>query len=111
MGTISDIKRQIWIVRTAFQTLGKVWSARDITAATTKLQIYEILVLSCFLYNSETWTVNYSSEQRLNVIEMVSLRILGVTRWDGLHNDDIKKRLHLQKDTTRAGPGGASAML
>lgn len=67
--------------------------------------------LELLLYNSETWTVNYSSEQRLNVIEMACLGILGVTRWDGLHNGDIKKRLHLQKDTTRAGPGGASAML
>ena len=29
--TISDIKRQIGIVRAAFQALGEVWSARDIT--------------------------------------------------------------------------------
>ena len=51
-GTISDIKRQIEIPRAAFQSLGKVWSARDTT--TTKLQVYEMLVLSCLLYNSET---------------------------------------------------------
>ena len=72
-------KRQIRIARAAFQALGKVWSARDITT-TTKLQVYETLVLSCLLYNSETWTMKCSSEQRLNVFEMACLRrILGVT--------------------------------
>ena len=77
--TTSDIKRQIGTVRAAFQALGKVWSARDIMT-TTKLQVYETLVLSCLLYNSETWTMKCSSEQQLNVLEIPGLRrILGVT--------------------------------
>ena len=52
-GCISYLKSQIGTMRAAFQTLEIVWSASDITT-TTKLQIYETLVLNCFLYNSET---------------------------------------------------------
>ena len=44
--TISDIQREIGIARPKFQALVKVWSARDITTTTTKLQVYETLVLS-----------------------------------------------------------------
>ena len=33
-GTISDVKKRIGIARSAFQALGKVWLARDVT--TTK---------------------------------------------------------------------------
>ena len=78
-GTISDIKRWIGIVRAAFQALGKVWSARDITT-TTKLQVYETLVLRCLLCNSET----LDNETLLrSVTECVPdgmpQRILGVT--------------------------------
>ena len=59
--TISDIKRRIGIARAAFLVLGKFWSARDITT-TTKLQVYGTLVLSCLLYNLETWTMGQSLE-------------------------------------------------
>ena len=72
-GTISDVKRWIGIVRAAFQALGKVWSARDITT-TTKLQVYDTLVLSRLLYNLKNWTMKCSSQQRLNVFEMACLR-------------------------------------
>ena len=75
-GTISDGKNQRGIGKIAFIT------------ATTKLQVYETLVCSCFLYNSETWTM----KQRMNVSEMTCLRrILGITRRDKLYNDDLKK--------------------
>ena len=40
-----------------------------------------------------------SSEQRLHVFEMACLRsVLGITRRDRMHNDDIKHHLHLQKE-------------
>ena len=84
-----DDKRQIGPARAAFQA--QVPSARHIMT-TTKLWVYETLVLSCFLYNSETWTMKRSSEQ--NVFEMACLRrILGVTLRNRLRNNDIKKHL------------------
>ena len=75
-GTISDGKKQIWIGRVAFIT------------AKIKLHVYEILVFSCLLYYSETWTMKCSSEQQMNVFEMTRL---GITRRDKLYNDGIKK--------------------
>ena len=71
-GTTSDVQKRIGIVRAAFQALGKVWSARD--TMTTKLQVYDTLVLRCLLYNSETWTMKRSSEQQLNVFYMACPR-------------------------------------
>ena len=65
-------KRRTGIARAASQALRKVWSTRDILT-TTKLQMYETLVLSCLLYNSEAWTTKHSSEQQLTVFEMACL--------------------------------------
>ena len=74
-GTISFVKRRIGNARAAFQALGKVGSARDITA-TTELEVSETLVLCCLLYDSETWTMKRSSEE----FEIACLRkILGIT--------------------------------
>ena len=75
-------------MRAVFQALG-----------ITTYNYKTLVLLRCLLYNSETWTVKHSPEQRLTVCEMACLRrILGVTRRDRLHNDDIKKHLHLQKE-------------
>lgn len=99
-GIEADIKRRISIARNAFQSLGKIWMATDIKK-TTKLQVYETLVLSCLLYNSETWTMKRTSEHRLKVFEMTCLRkIVGVTRRDMVRNEDIKRHLQLEKEVT-----------
>ena len=71
--TISHMERCIGIVRAAFQALEKVWSARDKRTA-IKLQVYEILVWSCLLYNLNTWPMKCSSEQWLDVFEVACLR-------------------------------------
>jgi len=48
-----------------------------------KITVYESLVLSVLLYNSETWTLKVISAQRLKSFEMTCLRkIEGVTRRD-----------------------------
>lgn len=41
-GTISEVKRQIGLARTAFHALGNVWSTRDIMTK-IKLQICKTL--------------------------------------------------------------------
>ncbi len=83
------MKRRIGIARGIWQTLGKIWNAKEISRD-TKIKLYETLVLSALLYNSETWTLRETEKQRLRVFEMACLRkIEGVTR-----RDRIRKRLY-----------------
>ena len=104
-GTIStngesekDINRRIGLARGILQVLGKVWSSKEIGKA-TKVQMYETLVLSALLYNSETWTLREAQKQRLRVFEMACLRkIEGVTRRDRIRNTEIYNRLNIQHD-------------
>ena len=74
------------------------WNSKDISKQ-TKIKVYESLVLSVLLYNSETWTLNAISAQRLKSFEMTCLRkIEGVIRRDRLRNTVVQERLGLTKD-------------
>ena len=54
-GSVGDIERRIGLARGVLQTLSQIWSAKELSKA-TKVKVYETLVLSVLLYNSETWT-------------------------------------------------------
>src|SRR6476661_7706656 len=74
------------------------WQARDISLG-TKVMVYESLVLSLLLYNSETWTLREDTKQRLRVFKMGCLRrILRVTRRDRIRNAHVRERLNLSTD-------------
>ena len=63
------------------------------------MQMYETLVQSVLLYNSETWTLREAQKRRLRVFEMVCLRkIEGVTRRDRIRNEVIYDRLNIRQD-------------
>jgi Domain of unknown function (DUF6451) len=69
------------------QTLSQIWSTKELSKA-TKVKVYETLVRSVLLYNSETWTLTEKQIRRLKVFEMACLRKLeGVTRRDGVRNE------------------------
>ena len=55
-GTEEDVTRRVGLARGNFQTMNNVWTSKDISKA-TKLQVYETMILSMLLYNSETWTL------------------------------------------------------
>jgi hypothetical protein len=96
--TEKDVERRIGLARGILKSLSKVWNAREISR-TTKVQVYETLVLSVLLYNSETWTLNEAQKRRLKVFEMTCLRrIAGVTRRDRIRNKEIHSRLHIRQD-------------
>jgi len=97
-GSEGDITRRIGIARGIFQTLNKIWTSKDISKA-TKMRVYETLVLSALLYNSETWTLKVTQQRRLKVFEMACLRkIEGVTRRDRIRNEEICNRLELRQN-------------
>ena len=69
----------------------------------TKVRVYEALVKSVLLYNSETWTMKRSDENRLRVFEMAVLRrICGVSLRDKWRNEEIKSRLNIACDVVEA---------
>ena len=72
-GSEGDISRRIGLARGIVQSLSKIWSSREISK-NTKLLVYETLVLSVLLYNSETWTLKVTQQNRLKVFEMACLR-------------------------------------
>ena len=75
-----DIKTRIQKAGTAFQRHNSIWASKDISKS-TKIQLYQTLILSILLYGAETWTTKKEDENRLNVFEMSCLRrILGVSR-------------------------------
>jgi len=94
-GSLGDIERRIGLARGVLQALNQIWSAKELSK-TTKVKVYETLVLSVLLYNSETWTLKEEQIRRLKVFEMSCLRKLeGVTRRDRIRNEEIYNRLHL----------------
>ena len=87
-GTETDVKRRISIAREIFQMLSKVRAAKDLSKA-LKIEVFEMLVLSSLLYNSET------SWNRFKVFEMVCLwKTEGVSRRDRIRNTEIQNRLN-----------------
>ena len=77
------------VLLTYLLKLNQIWRSKDISKG-TKLKVYETLVLSTLLNNSETWTVEEVQKNRLKVFEMTCLlKIEGVTRRDKIRNEEI----------------------
>ena len=104
-GSETDVSRRTGLARGIVQSLSKVWSSNEISKG-TKVLVYETLVLSVLLYNSETWTLKVTQQNRLRVFEMACLRrIEGVTRRDSQKRGDTQQtrsttRCH-QQDTAK----------
>ena len=68
-GSDVDVQRRITLARGIFHALNKVWISKDLKKA-TKIEVFETLVLSVLLYNSETWNMKATSKRRIRVFEM-----------------------------------------
>jgi hypothetical protein len=99
--TTQDLKRRVGLACGAMQKLCPIWKAKDIRVS-TKLRVYEALVLSILMYNSETWTLREEDKNRLRVFEMNCLRkIKGVTRRDRIRNTDIRSEMGMEVDVVQ----------
>ena len=97
-GSGKDIKRRIGLTRGMLQTMNRIWTSKELSKQTT-MRVYETLVKSVLLYNSETWTLKEKDKSKLRVFEMTCLqKIEGVTRKDRIRNEEIRGRLHVQQD-------------
>ena len=71
-GADGDITRRLGLARCVLQSLCDIWSAKDLSKA-TKICVYETLVLSVLLYNTETWCLTATQAKRLKVFEEIGL--------------------------------------
>ena len=93
-----DVARRIGLAVGASRSLTRIWTNKSIKRK-TKVRIYEVLVTSLLLYNSEIWTPKEKEKQTLKVFEMAVLRkIAVVTRKDRKINDNIMTELGLTMD-------------
>lgn len=79
----TDMRRYIWIVKDAFQILGKVLRNREISLETKKRAL-NYLELSDLIHGSEFWTIsshikkrNYATENILDTMATKRARIVG----------------------------------
>ena len=74
----------------ALAKLKPIWRDRAINLR-SKLKLLRALVLSIFLYASETWTLTAELQRRIQALEMKCYRtILGITYRDRITNDAIR---------------------
>ncbi|VEN49388.1 unnamed protein product, partial [Callosobruchus maculatus] len=69
----NEIQRRIQQARVAMTKLTKTWRDHNITKV-TKMSLVQSLVLSIFLYASETWTVKKADRARIDAFEMWTWR-------------------------------------
>ena len=55
------------------RNLHSIWKAKDISKS-TKVILYQSMVQSIVLYNSETWTIKEDQKPKLKTFEMAVLR-------------------------------------
>ena len=98
VGSGADVERRIGLATGVARSMAEIWKAKDIMTS-TKVRLYNTLVLSVLLYNAETWTMKEELRRKLLVFEMTVLRrIAGVTRWDRCRNADIREKLGIGRD-------------
>ena len=92
-GCTADVKRRIGLASAVFGKLNRLWKSKNI-ATSTKVKMYETLVIPVFMYGSECWTLRKADEHRIEVADMNWLRtILRITRLHRMRNEDIRNRL------------------
>jgi hypothetical protein len=69
----SDIRQRISKAAAVVGRLGKLWKNKSISR-TTKMKLYETLVVPVFMYGAECWTTKADDERKILAAEMGWLR-------------------------------------
>jgi len=92
-----DVECRIGKAAGAFAQLKVYVCKRRNISLTTKMKIFNAVVITTLLYASECWTLLATDLTKLEVFQMSCLRqILGVTQRDRLRNDTIRHRCKKQ---------------
>ena len=85
---------QAW---SAFWKLKKIWESKSIPVK-LKINLFQASCLSILLYGSETWLITEKMKSKLNSFANQCYRImLGIRYQDHITNEEIYKRLNVQK--------------
>jgi len=64
--SVTDVMRRIGLAAGIMRKLQLMWNANDISK-NTKVCLYQSLIQSLLLYNSETWTLKEEHKRKLKV--------------------------------------------
>jgi exonuclease III len=77
----------------AFQNLRNTWRAK--IEISTKMKIYNAVVITTLLYGAETWAITKQQEQRIDAFDSRCLRsILNIRWWHHTRNTCVRERTH-----------------
>jgi sorting nexin-29 len=98
LGDEEDIIRRKNLATAALGQLKHVWKRANLIRLAKRLQLYNTLVKSILLYNSETWGLSKTREQQLNSFHRQQLRkVLGVNYKDRLPNLAVYNRCEAEE--------------
>ena len=73
---------------------GMVRRRTESKVMTTKMRVFNAMVVPTLFYDYETWTIQKKHESKLQAFEMMCLRrVEGVTRKDRVRNEEVRKAL------------------
>ena len=88
-GSDKDVKIRIGKARTAFNMMGSIWKARNITLK-TKIRLFNSNVKTILLYGAETWKTTKNLLHKLQVFINNCLRRILNIRWpEKISNKDL----------------------
>ena len=79
-GGTEDIHNRVVKARGVFLRLKKIWSSNSISRR-TKVRLYKALVKPVLMYGCETWKMNKSDENKIDVFQSRCLRRIFKIRW------------------------------
>ena len=91
-GDLKEISAKLAEGRQRFASFQKLWKSKQLSIP-LKCKIYRALVLSVVLYSSETWTMNKSTQRKLESFHTTCLRrILCLSYLERLTNEEVLAR-------------------
>jgi len=90
-----DLNRRIGFAASTMASLSHVWKDKRLTVS-TKIRLYQALVVSVLVYAAETWTLLAPDVRTLEAFHMRRQRqTLGIRWYDYIRNDEVAFRTGL----------------
>ena len=95
-GGTEDIHNRVVKARGVFLKLKKIWSSNSISRR-TKVRLYKTLVKPVLMYGCETWKMNKSDENKIDVFQSRCLRRIFKIRWqERITNKEVLKMAEME---------------
>ena len=95
-GSKIEILSRMAKAQSALSRLKIIWNDNHVSVK-SKIRLLRSMVISVFLYASETWTIDVYLQQRISSFEMRCLRkLLKIDYRDHVTNENVRKRVTLE---------------